>query len=450
MLAGMLHRLGEVEVALELLRDPALLAACDRDALERMAQLASQMDATEQALQLLDRAEALAPPTVASTYLRATLQTFTGALDAAQASLESCIARAPGHAAAHWSLARLRRQQRGSDHVARLRGQLERVADPAFEAYLAFALFKELDDLGETQAAWQALQRGCAAKRGQLAYSPRDEEAAFARLHALRPLGADAARPVAIDATPAAPAPIFIVGLPRTGTTLLERILGGSTEVQNAGELDELPLQLRWQADRFSKSYLDAAVFDAADRADRAELGRRYLEHARWRARGKPRFTDKMPLNFLHVGFIAAALPQARVLHLVREPMDTCFSNLKELFAEAYPYSYDLDELAAHYGRYRRLMAHWHDRHPGLLLDVSYEGLVAEPERVAREVFDFCGLRWDPACLDLAREGGAVSTASTVQVREGIHARRVGGWRAYASQLEPLRASLQRDGWLPA
>ena len=444
MLAGMLHRLGEVAEALALLANPTVIAAADRTELEQMAQLAQQMEDAALVRALLDRAQAGAAPSIGAQYTRATLQTFAGELEAAEASLSALLARAPGHAPAHWSLAKLRRQRTDSNHVARLRGLLDARPDPASEAYLCFALFKELDDLGEHEAAWQALARGCAAKRAQVAYAPAEEEAAFARLMAR---AAEPAPTPTAEWSDAAPAPIFIVGLPRTGTTLLERILGGSGAVENAGELDELPLQLRWLADRFSKSYLDADVFEAAARGDMAELGRRYLTHARWRAGGKRWFTDKLPLNFLNLGFIAAALPGARVVHLVREPMDACFSNLKELFAEAYPYSYALDELAAHYGRYRRLMAHWHAALPGRIHDVSYEALVTSPEAVARGVFDFCGLLWDAGSLDLSR-GGSVSTASTVQVREGIHARRVGGWQSYARGLEPLRQRLQQEGWL--
>jgi tetratricopeptide (TPR) repeat protein len=441
LVAGMLHRLGEVAEALRLLSMPCWPTDAARGQLLQMAQLAQQMDAMELARSLLDRADAGVVPPPAAIYLRATLQTFAGELDAAEASLGACIPRAPGYAPAHWSLAKLRRQSRGSNHVARLRSLLAASPDPVAQAYLGFALFKELDDLGEHESAWQALERACASKRALLDYSAPAEADAFATLQSLPTPPAPPAR------DDERPQPIFVIGMPRTGTTLLERILGGSGEVANAGELDELPLQLRWQADRFSRSYFDAAVIAAAAQRDPEELGRRYLEHAAWRANGRRYFTDKLPMNFLHVGFIARALPGARILHLVREPMDTCFSNLKELFAEAYPYSYRLDELADHYGRYRRLMAHWHQAFPGRVLDVSYEALVAEPERVAREVFEHCGLRWEPASLQPGA-GGAVSTASSVQVREGVHARRVGGWRAYARQLEPLRERLEQDGWL--
>ena len=310
--------------------------------------------------------------------------------------------------------------------------------------FLAFALFKELDDLGDTGAAWAALQAGCQAKRSRLDYRLQEEVTAFQSLAKLPIISP------AVDAVGERPAPIFIVGMPRTGTTLLERILSAHPDVQDAGELDDLPLQMRWTANRFSKSLLDPAVIAAQAGQDPRVLGRRYIDHAAWRARGKSRFTDKLPSNFLHVGLIASALPGARILHMVRNPMDTCFSNLKELFADAYPHSYDIAEMAAHYGRYRRLMAHWHQQLPGVVLDVSYEDLVADPEATSRRVLDHCDLSWQPSLVQVQEHPGAVSTASSVQVREPIHQRAVGGWRRYEGQLEPLRQRLLADGWIGA
>lgn len=442
MLAGMLHRLGEVVAALDCLGHPALAASSDRAVLVQAGQLASQMESSKLARQHLERAERLGGADATSLYTRATVDLFEGDLEAAQQRLAACIATAPGHAPAWWSLSRLRRQTAASNHVEALQGLLARGPDPATAAYLGFALFKELDDLGRTDEAWDALAAACRAKRGALSWDPAQDAAAFEALQALPTDGAAAA-------TASGPQPIFIVGLPRTGTTVLERVLGGSNEVRNAGELDELPLQLRWCADRFSRSLLDPAVFAAAARVDPALLGARYLQHAAWRADGRPRFTDKLPLNFLHVGFIARALPGATILHMTREPMDACFANLKELFAEAYPYSYDLDELAAYYGRYRRLMAHWHARFPGRILDVAYEDLVGDPEATSRAVYAHCGLDWRPEVVRIEAGAGAVSTASTVQVREPIHRRSVAGWRRYERALAPLQARLRADGWLP-
>jgi len=458
MLAGMLHRLGEIRAAMACIAHPSFGASGDRLLLEQAAQLASQMEDMATAQRLLDQADRIGGATAGSLYTRATLQLFAGALAAAEATLESCLALAPGHAQAHWALSRVRRQTPERNHVARLRSLLARRPDPASAVFLNFGLFKELDELGRDDEAWDALMLGCAGKRAQLAYRPEEEAAAFAQLHRMAggdpvarqpaPTPASSSTSTSASASASEPRPIFIVGMPRTGTTLLERILGRHSAVENAGELDDLPLQLRWLADRFSKSYLDPAVFRVAEGQHPALLGQRYIDHARWRAKGKACFTDKMPLNFLHVGFIARALPQARILHMSRNPMDTCFSNLKELFTDVYPYSYDLDDLAAHYGRYRQLMAHWHEQFPGRIMDVSYERLVTDPEDCSREILAFCGLDWQDGCSDVEASVGTVTTASSVQVREPIHRRSIDGWRKYERQLEPLRRRLQADGWL--
>jgi tetratricopeptide (TPR) repeat protein len=445
MLAGMLHRLGEAATAIDCLSHAGIRATGDRALLLEAAQLASQLEQADLANALLDDAERLGGPDPASLYSRATLQLFDGKLDAAGQTLESCLALAPRHAQAHWALSRVRRQGKESNHIHRLKVLLEQGPDPTSAAYLGFALFKELDDTGRTDEAWRALEAACRAKRQQLNYRVDDERAAFEFLHTVQ--GTNAPAP---SGTPDRDTrtPIFIVGMPRTGTTLLERILGRHPDVENAGELDDFPLQLRWCANRFSKSFLDAGVLASAQSESPAVLGNRYLGHASWRARGKSFFTDKMPPNFLHVGLIARALPGARILHMTRHPMDTCFSNLKELFTEAYPYSYDLGELAAHYGRYRCLMSHWHEQFPGRVLDVSYEGLVADPVAASQRVFAHCGLQWLPECVEIETGGGRVTTASSVQVREPIHRRAVDGWRRYETQLSPLKEMLMRDGWL--
>ncbi len=442
LLAAMLHRLGESAAALECLAQPSWESLREIELLEQAANLALQMEAMELAESMLDRARRQAPPRPSALYAQATVETFRGQLPAAEASLQALIARQPGHAQAHWSLARLRRQSAASQHVDRLRALLARGPDPRSAAYLGFALFKELDDLDRNDEAWAALTAACKLKRASLAYDAQAEAAAFTAVESL-PLS-EAAPPESLPG----PRPIFIVGMPRTGTTLLESILGRHEQVQHAGELDDLPLQLRWCADRFSKRLMDAQVYRSAANCNAAELGARYLQHAAWRARGKPVFTDKLPLNFMHVGFIAQALPQARILHMTRNPMDTCFSNLKELFADAYGYSYDFDELAAHYGRYRRLMQHWHALLPGRILDVAYEDLVAEPAETGRRVLEFCALDWHEDLLAPDRSESVVTTASSVQVRQPIHRAGVAAWMRYQQPLEPLRQRLQADGWV--
>jgi hypothetical protein len=231
----------------------------------------------------------------------------------------------------------------------------------------------------------------------------------------------------------------------RSGTTLLEQLLDGSPRIRGIGELYDFTSAMRYATDHHCRGVIDTTVVDRAHHADLPGAGQRYLDGIAWRLQGEDFFTDKLPSNFLNIGFIAPALPQARILHMVRDPVETCFSNLRELFSEANPYSYDLQELAAYYRQYRALMAHWHRQFPGRILDVEYARLMAEPEAVLREVCAFCGLEFDPAMLELANRKRGVVTASAVQVRGGIKQRDTPKWAPYAEFLSPLIQAL--SGW---
>ena len=402
----------------------------------------------EQAARLLQRARGIGLDTPATRYLEAVSLLQCGRMEEAEEGLEACIRARPDFARAHWALSKMRRQTTAGNHVGRLETLL--AAGPALApedvAQLSFALFKELDDLGEAERAWEALARGGAARRRLVQYDGAAEQALFDRLRSVCS-GHFFDVLASAEAVPG-PTPIFIVGLPRSGTTLLERILGNHPAVADAGEIGDFFWQMRWVANLPGPARLDPALLERAGGLDFGLVGRRYLEHTQWRADGRAFFTDKLPPNFLHAGFIRRALPRARILHMVRDPMDVCFSNLKELFAAAYPYSYDLTELADHYGRYRQLMAHWHEQMPGAIHDIRYAELVADPEATMRRVFDFCGLSWEPGCLEIERRTTPVTTASSTQVRESIHGGTIGSWQRYARQLEPLRQRLQKDGWL--
>ena len=440
-LTRQLFDLGEIEAGLACAQAPALSSAYDPDVLRGLGQALLSQSFPDLAEKLLQRAQRIRDGGAPARYLLGLAAFYQGDEAEAERAWEAALQRNPMMPPVHRLLAKLRRQTPARNHIDRLRATVARMPQGHPEApWLHYALFKELDDMDDIEGAWQALVQGMEARRRQVAYDAVAEARLFDRLQA-RSVPATG---VAVSTT--APTPIFIVGMPRSGTTLLEQILARHPHVQDAGELRDMLCQLRWVCDRVGGPHLDEALCVEAEQADMGLLGRRYLEKTAWRANGRAFFTDKMPANFLLVDHIARALPQARILHMVRDPMEVCFSNLKELFVDAYPHTYDQREMAAHFIRYRGLMRHWHSRHPGRILDISYEDLVRAPEAAARRVLDFCGLAWDPDVLAMGPRTSSVATASAAQVREPIHVRYVGQWRRYAHHLQPMQTALDEAG----
>lgn len=396
----------------------------------------------EQAIGFLDEARRADPDYPPTRLTRAQVLIYLGRFDEAREDLACALARAPQIAQGWWLLAGLPRQDAQAHHIQAIRAQLARPGlRPDERVLLEFALHKELDELGDTAGAWQALQRGCQAKRAHLRYSLEDTTQLFAGLHAVRPDHGHAAGSAL--SLPQAPVPVFIVGMHRSGTTLLEQLLAGSAHVDGLGELYDFTSAMRQATDHHCRGVIDPILVQRANAADLHQAGQHYLHSVGWRLSGRSVFTDKLPSNFLNLGFIAQALPQARILHMVRDPMETCFSNLRELFSDANPYSYDQAELADWHNRYRRLMAHWHACFPGRILDVAYADLVADPAATLQQVCTFTGIAYDPAMARPGRPQRGIVTASAVQARAAIQARATPKWHAYRAALRPLAAALE-------
>lgn len=397
----------------------------------------SYLNLPERAIAFLDEARRADPDYPTTLLARTQILTYLGRFDDAEQDVERAIGRAPEIAQGYWLRAGLRRQSAERNHVDAIRRELTRPGRSADDiALLSFALHKELDDVQRYDEAWLALMQGCRAKRSRLNYDAGKTKLLFDALStfepALRASGTTGA------ATDAGPIPIFIVGMHRSGTTLLEQMLAGHPEVAALGELYDFTSAMRYTTDHHCKGVIDATLVARAETADLRDAGKRYVDGIRWRLGGSRYFTDKLPSNFLNIGFIAHALPRAKILHMVRDPVETCFSNLRELFSDANSYSYDLGELAQYYGWYAELMKHWHSRFAGQMLDVEYARLLTDPESELRRVTDFCGLPFDPTMLELGSRRRGVVTASAVQVRNGIVTRDHPKWAPYERWLSPL------------
>lgn len=363
-----------------------------------------------------------------------------GDIDEAERLFERVIHLDPEDHDAWQNRSSLRTWTAERNHVEQLEFVARRLGptDPG-QAPICYALAKELEDLGRFDAAFTWLQRGAVARRRRIDYDVGADEAALSRIREV--FDADwLAQPSAGDP---APGPLFIVGLPRSGTTLTDRMLSSHPDVASLGEINTLALAVTRRAGAPGDK---TALIDASASMDLAALGADYRAATSGYGVAAPWLIDKTPLNLLYLGLIHRALPGARVIHLRRHPLDACYAVYKTLFRTGYPFSYSLQDMGRYYIAYHRLMDHWRRHLPGGFLDVDYEALVEDPERQIRRMLDFIGLDWDPACLEFHRRTDPAATASAAQVRQPVYRSSVERWRCYERQLTPLAGKLREQG----
>jgi tetratricopeptide (TPR) repeat protein len=405
---------------------------------QQAAQLLTHLNLHEEAERCNARCVQQAPDDPQVLYNWAAALTAVGRLDEAERAYDRVIALAPHDSDAWYNRATLRRQIPARNHVAEIEAQLERTpAGDARRIGLEYALGRELEDLGRYPRAFAALKRGADARRVRLSYHVAADTAAMAEIAGTFDARWLASRPPGDPS----PRPVFIVGLPRSGTTLIDRILSSHSRVSSRGESTDLAAAItRCAAPAADKSELirRAALIDPA------RLGAEYCLNL---PPGPAlRVIDKTPLNFLYAGLIRAALPSATLIHVRRQPLAVCYAMYKTLFRMAYPFSYAFEDLAEYYIAYDRLMAHWRQTLGGALVEVSYEALVRDPEAVSRRLVAHCGLDWEGEVLHFERNPAPTLTASAAQVREPIYASSIGLWRHYATELAPLHAKLAAAG----
>lgn len=415
--------------------------------LSAMGMLQTQLGRREEALEFYKKAAKLEPKHAMHFYNIACMQRSLGDLEAAEANYDEAIRLNPADYESFKIRSDLRVQTQDRNHVAELEGLLDDgIGDERDRVEVSYALAKELEDLGEAERSFKFLKAGSDRRRKLMKYEvDRDLETIEAIKRTFDRGVFENARPGCDN-----PEPIFILGMPRTGTTLVERILASHSDVFAAGELNNFAAQLMtmMRAQNVDKKISRDQMVESSAQLDFQRLGESYIASTRPFTGNSKRFIDKMPLNYLYVGLIHLAMPNATIINLQRDPMDTCYAIYKQLFVDAYPFSYDLEELARYFVAYHGLMQHWNDVLPGVIHTIQYEELVDNIEGKTRQMLRACNLDWQPQCLKFYENKEASTTASTAQIRRPVYKSSVGKWKDYEEYLQPAVEILQRAGVL--
>jgi tetratricopeptide (TPR) repeat protein len=443
LLAQLLLRLGRAPEAEAVVLGALALATGPADAYDGLAFISMMLGEHERANQLYRRATDLAPRDPRFWYNLACSERSFGRLIEAEAACDRAIAIDAAQYPSYLLRSELRVQTADANHIPQLEALLsERPDDYRARVFLGYALGKELDDVERYDKAFDWFATAARARRERLDYDVAADERKMQRIAQVYDAARmqDAAHPPATGSA-GDPRHIFIVGLPRSGTTLLERILTGVPGVRSNGETDYFSQAL------LKASRGDGDVFTRAARADPAAVAAEYTRLA-LAGPAAHAVIDKLPLNYLYIGAIRQALPQARILLVSRDPLDSCFAMYRTLFAGGYPFSYDLVDLGRYYAAYGRLMDHYRASRGAELYEIHYRELVQEPKRVGAAVAAHCGLSWSDRAIDIQQNKSVSLTASASQVRRPIYGSSSGRWRRYQRHLEPLISTL-RDHSVP-
>lgn len=439
-------------------RDQALAAVeqaahhnpSDAASLDTIGVVYSRAGLHERALPWYEKAVETAPGSARLRYNLAVALQFVGKMDLARQAYEACLERDPSETRALTGLVQVSRQTEDDNYLDRLmaaqgvlaRRPSEKQADETL--HICHAIAKTLEDLGRHKEAMNWLARGKAAKLSTLNYSFDSDSALFEAAISTAEFDLADGRNQA--------APVFIVGLPRTGTTLVDRILSSHPVMTSAGELTDFALCLKRQLNTPSRYVLDRETLLGAQQADMDALGRAYIAQVGKTLGMEGRFIDKMPLNAFYAPLILKALPNARLICLRRHPLDTVLSNYRQLFATSfsyYNYALNLETAARYYVGFDRMMACFRKALPAdRFTEVHYESIIADQEGETRRLLDFCGLDFDPACLAFHENAAPVATASSVQVRRPLYSTSLNRWRKVEDELAPAIAILDKAGLL--
>ena len=371
---------------------------------------------------------------------------FAGHFAEAEQAYERAITLQPLMFKAHSALSTLRRQTSTDNHLKRLHELRSKVSGPRDQLHLGHAIAKEQEDLGHYEDAFKHLTWAKQAQSAAGSYSAQSDKELFAGVRQLFSQEVFDTLRAGCDN----PEPIFIVGMPRTGTTLVEQILSSHSQVYAAGELQNFPLQVNRLTGSSTNNAFNIETLEKSLQLESSVLGSAYIDSTRPRTGRSQHFIDKLPLNFVFLGLIKLALPNAKLVCLRRDPMDTCLSNYRQMFAvnfKHYKYNLDLLDCGRYYIQFDQLMQHWRKVMPGAVHEVEYEALVSHPEQVSRDLLAYCNLPWEEDCLSFHQRKTSVATPSAVQVRQGIYTNSVNRWQSYGDAMKPLYTLLRSAGF---
>jgi tetratricopeptide (TPR) repeat protein len=444
-LANILLRMGQQERAIAHYREAIEIDPAYADAHGNLGNALLELNRLEESIAQNRRALELKPLRFGSyNNLGVALQAL-GRFEEAQSAFERAIELAPNEASVHLNLANMGKFKPGDSRLPGLQRLLNDVHSLDDERKIAahFAMGKALADIKQYDDAFEHLKRANALKRKHIVYHERERLAMFDKIRAMFTKELIASASASGDRSSS---PIFIVGMPRSGTTLMEQVLASHSKVFGAGELETFKEVIGEIANGHGIFPAYPDLIEALSPEGIRQIGQAYSARAGALAPEAERIVDKMPLNFVFVGLIHMALPNARIIHMRRDPPDTCVSCFSLLFTGSQPFAYDLGELGRYYRGYEAVMDHWQRvLPPGTMIDVHYEDLVDHLEKASRAAIRHCGLEWEDACLDFHDNKRVVRTASLMQVRAPLYRSSIGGWRRYAKHLKPLADALGGD-----